>query len=415
MRFLPADLYSLKLRPIAQAAAGRGASPVRKIERQIARGFTTLRFSRGLEVDFCRYLQQSGRLSRISLVLISVLGLFLVMSIDRSVLGLPPELLWPTRAFQLGVMMPSALICGLWCLCWPESRVVDFMMLLLFVSMNVGMLGQRVVASRYGFDVPAEMVGVTVVAMFSMARIRFWLLLPAALVTTAGVILTEMLFVHADPNAYYHLFSAGLLLIIGIMGGYSFEYFIRWTWLNSILLRDMARLDSLTGLLNRQALETATDLARAQAERDGSGYAIAMIDVDAFGAYNDRYGHQAGDATLIRIAAALRKTVRRPLDVCGRYGGEEFLVLWMDVDVEQAHALAEKTRAAIERARIPHVASGVTPWVTATIGVCCVPPGQSADGTQQIVRQADERLYEGKALGRNQVVVARYDAAARPP
>jgi len=212
MRFLSAEPLTMQLPPVAKVSSCHAISPIRKIERQTEIGFRTLRFARGLEAEFCDYLRYSGRLSRISLVVISILGMLLVMSIDRSVLGLPADLLWPTRALQLGLMVPSALICGFWCLLWPNSRAIDPMMLLLFVGMNAGMIGQRVVASRHGFDVPVEMVGVTVVAMFAMARIRFWLLLPAAILVTASVGLTEVLFVRAEPNAYYHLFSTGLLL-----------------------------------------------------------------------------------------------------------------------------------------------------------------------------------------------------------
>ncbi|MES1924057.1 GGDEF domain-containing protein [Salinisphaera sp. T31B1] len=409
MKSSTSDLYTLRPSPnIADADAIAQPPPVERLRGQIARGFATLRFEPGLERDFRRYLRYSGRISRASLIALSFVGMLVVLSVDRSVMQLPDVLLGPTRLLQVGVMMPAIVACGLFCWFRAESAAIEPTMLVLFAGMNIGMLGQRIVAAPYGFDVPAEMYGVTVVAMFSMARVRFRLMLPAALIGAVVAFVVELAVIRPPPNDYYHLFSASLLLAIGVMGGYSTEYFIRWTWLNGTLLRYLSRQDSLTGLLNRHALEEALDRAHEMARRERRGYALAMVDIDAFGAYNDHYGHQAGDTALRRIAGELGATVRRPLDVCGRFGGEEFVLLWWDADIAEAAALAEKVRQAIERARIAHEASQIAPWVTATVGLCHLHAADDRVELNQVLRRADELLYEGKNAGRNRVIEARY-------
>ncbi|GAB3672479.1 GGDEF domain-containing protein [Salinisphaera aquimarina] len=411
MKSSPTDIYSLSAAPGMQDGIGPRIRPTRLLQAQIRRGFRALRFGNALESDFCRYLRVSGRLSRASLITVSFVGILVIILIDQALLGVPGELVRPTRLLELGVMMPVVVFCGFFCWRWPYSRYIEGVMLLMFVGMNVGMMGQRVVASHHGFDVPAEMVGVTIVAMFSLARIRFWLMLPAAIVATAAAVATELLFVDAGANAYYHLFAASLLLTIGVMGGYSSEYFIRWTWLNGTLLRYMSRLDSLTGLLNRQALEDALEKSIAHAYREKIDYAIAMIDIDAFGAYNDYYGHQAGDVALSEVAYTLDSSTRRPLDVCGRFGGEEFVLLWMDGNALELTTLAEQTRAAVEQNQIPHAASTVAPWVTASVGVCHVSSSDGLVSLKDVLGKADRLLYEGKARGRNRVVSERFVAA----
>lgn len=379
------------------------------LQAQIRRGFHTLHFADALERDFCRYLRVSGRLSRSSLVLVSLLGMFLIILIDQTALGLPDALFVPTRIFEVGLMLPTILFCGLFCWYWPYSRYIEGVMLILFVGMNVGMVGQRVVASYYGFDVPIELLGVTIVAMFSLARIRFWLMLPAAIIAFIALLVIELLLVDTGTAAYYHLFSAVLLLAIGVMGGYSSEYFIRWTWINGTLLHYMSRLDSLTGLLNRQALDGALQNAVAHAYREKIGFAIAMVDIDAFGAYNNYYGHQAGDDALCEVARTLELSARRPIDVCGRFGGEEFALLWMDGHVPELGELAEQARIAIERLQIEHEVSSVAPWVTVSIGLCQVEASAAQPRLEDVLAQADQLLYAAKANGRNRVISGRFE------
>ena len=167
------------------------------------------------------------------------------------------------------------------------------------------------------------------------------------------------------------------------------------------LLAQQAHLDCLTSLYNRRGFDAAAEKEWRRALRSKSSLAMMMIDVDMFKAYNDRYGHLAGDACLTSVAHALSDALRRPGDVVSRYGGEEFACIVSDADLGAATSLAEQTRRRVEGLKISHAGSprGV---VTVSLGIAaCVP---SADRTwRELLNAADTRLYEAKAAGRNSV------------
>src|SRR5690348_1278459 len=129
-----------------------------------------------------------------------------------------------------------------------------------------------------------------------------------------------------------------------------------------------------------------------QALRDRRSLAVLLIDVDHFKAYNDRYGHQAGDQALRRVAQVVKGFARRPLDIAARYGGEEFVVALFDFSTGGVRELADQLRKAIHALSITHEESLTASFVTASIGVAIVCPrlGRSPEGAVQI---ADEALY----------------------
>jgi diguanylate cyclase (GGDEF)-like protein len=165
-----------------------------------------------------------------------------------------------------------------------------------------------------------------------------------------------------------------------------------------------AATDGLTGLANaRSVRETLTRMV-AQADRSGAPLAVVAIDLDHFKALNDRFGHQAGDEALAAVGAALTGAVRTS-DFAGRWGGEEFLVLLPDTDVDGAAQVADKLHALIRSISIPAVPSGMT----ASLGVAALP--RDATTADELVRAADRALYAAKAAGRDRVMVAGAGAA----
>ena len=160
-------------------------------------------------------------------------------------------------------------------------------------------------------------------------------------------------------------------------------------------LEKMATVDKLTGLWNRQAFEMIFGQAVKEAQRSGQPLAVAMLDVDHFKRINDTYGHITGDAAIAAVAATLRHNVRAS-DVTCRWGGEEFIALLRDCGAEQAFALAEKIRMAMERA--PFTSEGKSTVMTASLGVAQYRPGESLDA---LLRRADKALYAAKQGGRN--------------
>ena len=140
-----------------------------------------------------------------------------------------------------------------------------------------------------------------------------------------------------------------------------------------------------------------------RSRREGKPISLLMIDVDNFKAYNDHYGHGAGDSCLRRIAQCLGDSLMRPGDVVGRYGGEEFLVILPGCDQEGAVMVGEKIRQNVEALNIPHNFSRVADHVTISAG------GKSMQCEDEevcgdVLLQADQALYQAKEQGRNRVV-----------
>ena len=168
--------------------------------------------------------------------------------------------------------------------------------------------------------------------------------------------------------------------------------------LNERLAED-SRRDALTGMRNRWAL--ADDLPRLEAVREerGESFAIVLCDIDHFKAYNDRFGHLAGDQALRAISATVRGALRAG-SIAYRFGGEELLLVLPDTAAGQALAVAERVRAAVQDAAIPHV-DGVGGVLTVSIGVAAGP-----DDSAKLLARADAALYQAKDAGRNLVIVA---------
>ncbi len=163
----------------------------------------------------------------------------------------------------------------------------------------------------------------------------------------------------------------------------------------------LATQDQLTQVANRQTLLTRLDEEIERATRYGRELSIAMIDIDHFKRLNDTYGHSAGDLVLHRIAQVIQQSVRR-VDIVGRYGGEEFMVILPETDVDAAASITEKIRRLVGREEV-RLADGTAVGATLSAGVA---GGLGAHlRIDALVRDADAALYSAKSLGRDQVYV----------
>jgi two-component system chemotaxis family response regulator WspR len=170
-------------------------------------------------------------------------------------------------------------------------------------------------------------------------------------------------------------------------------------------LAQVAMLDGLTGVPNRRTMDQMLENAWRRAQRQRAPLSLILIDIDEFKAFNDRHGHLAGDRCLVKVAAEMRGTLRRPDDFLARYGGEEFLAFPAAAPVDAALALAERLRLVVERLpiEVPPAAGPVRVTISAGVaGVDAVPQGSVAD----LIARADRALYAAKAAGRNRVLRA---------
>lgn len=164
-------------------------------------------------------------------------------------------------------------------------------------------------------------------------------------------------------------------------------------------LRHLAQTDPLTELANRTALERSLDGALASAQKEKSKLCVLMADLDHFKQINDTHGHLVGDAVLREVAARLRSAVR-DVDVVGRYGGEEFMVVLVNAPLETAREIAERIRTRV--AGTPIKVHNVAVGITISLGLAVMAFG---DTVETLVERADLALYAAKSQGRDRVIV----------
>ena len=162
-------------------------------------------------------------------------------------------------------------------------------------------------------------------------------------------------------------------------------------------------IDGLTGIPNRRHFSEYSENELHRARRNQKSLAVAMLDIDFFKLFNDNYGHLAGDECLKQVAATIDHTLRRSADMAARYGGEEFVCLFPDTDEEGACVICDEILQAIRDLKIEHTFSKNADIVTVSIGCVARIPEQN-DSMEDLIKQADERLYRAKKSGRNRVV-----------
>jgi len=170
-------------------------------------------------------------------------------------------------------------------------------------------------------------------------------------------------------------------------------------------LENLAHQDGLTGIANRRAFDYLMERQFAHAVRRREPLSLVLCDVDHFKAYNDRYGHPAGDACLRQVGAAVARGCRRATDFAARYGGEEFALLLPDTASPGALEVMEKVRGDIASLAIPHDASATAGMVTMSAGIATFAPDRDK-APAELISRADQALYRAKQLGRNRCVCA---------
>lgn len=171
-------------------------------------------------------------------------------------------------------------------------------------------------------------------------------------------------------------------------------------------LKQFADHDPLTGLANRRKFDEVLRKEWSRAMRLQSDLSLCIGDIDYFKQYNDSYGHQVGDAALMRVANILNRVFRRPGDLVARIGGEEFAIVMPETDHAGAMMMLERARQAMLEEAIPHQHSQVAACLTISMGLTTarVSRDMPVSAISDLIKQADNALYQAKAGGRNQAV-----------
>ncbi|RZU38318.1 diguanylate cyclase (GGDEF)-like protein [Fluviicoccus keumensis] len=232
----------------------------------------------------------------------------------------------------------------------------------------------------------------------------------AGSITMLATVMLNWSFDILKLSHYYGLGSMTTLVIVGLM-----ERQERLAFLQELLvshqtveldrlnraLDRMAREDPLTGLVNRRGFDETMQIEWDRARRDNQSLALLYMDIDFFKLYNDTYGHNIGDVCLRRVAQTVKGALRRPADLAGRYGGEEFVVLLPNTDREGAVDVAIRILKHVDALALPHSRSKAASHVTLSIGISQLVPG-NGNSLKEFLKRADDALYEAKERGRHQ-------------
>jgi diguanylate cyclase (GGDEF)-like protein len=327
--------------------------------------------------------------------------------------------LWPNQPdlqrYIILVLMMVFSCCGLLFaarfLSLPENEPRVLRYVQIFVITGVSLMGLSITLNSHLF---AAIVSFSFTTLFTIIMVllgiltvrhgrvagRYFLL--AALCGMAGTLGTALAVLGLIPfnPTTYHALEMGIILEATLFA-LALAYKMRNHQEVSLRSEQLARIDPLTSILNRRAFLELAEPLWSTAERNGRPLSLIMLDIDHFKQVNDQYGHNAGDQSLIIIAQLLTEACRNG-DVLARWGGEEFILLLPETDLDQAYTFAQRIRRSIETYH--QTINDDTLILTASFGVAQREIEQMQ--LNELINTADLRLYEAKQSGRNRVTGA---------
>jgi diguanylate cyclase (GGDEF)-like protein len=406
-----ARMNVLSAPPVASASA---PFTVELISAERAtRSWLRLQFPAALETRF----ETDTRRARIWNIRLTVpLGLFfyiLFTDADRWIL---PDLGWVPISVRLCLVLPTGLF-AMWMCGWATDRAREF-----FISVAISATLLFPLGFMLCSHAPLAPYTSLVVLLVSMhgnitMRVRFHWACIFSIITVAGMAFVLLCRPDYSPGIRSMIAIATITCVtFGIVANNQLEHAERRSFLHAMLdtiraeqlsldkeaLSQLSLVDPLTGIANRRAFDRRLIELVRRARAGGPPFALLLVDVDHFKAYNDHYGHPGGDACLVRVGQLLRDSTGRRQDLVARYGGEEFAILLSDCDAEDGLRIGQALCRTIGDAGIEHLnRSDGEVFVSVSIGVAAgALPGTSCNA-DDIVAAADRNLYTAKHEGRN--------------
>lgn len=362
-----------------------------------------------------RFLQE-GESKRFKLMIVSgvaAIGLFMQMLLADFLLSREVLL----YAFLIRLLAFGPVICaGLYVLRLLRMPAMNEW-LVAGCGVYAALLHAFIIYISPGSMAVARVVEFNIIVVYTCTLARFW---PAVALTVSVAAIHGFMVTHMPDGTGVLVTNTTLLMVtcmaFVLYGTYKLEHDERMAFLLDIReqalnaeltvaherLTRMATTDALTGLANRRYFEEFLGECWQRAQAQRRVVSVMIIDVDYFKLYNDRYGHQAGDRCLVSVAQALSRGIRRPGDLVARWGGEEFVIVMMDADVDAVAAAAERVRDAVAALGLVHEASRCLPRVTVSGGRASMRPDAHSHWGQ-LLQLADDALYRAKAAGRNRI------------
>jgi len=377
--------------------------------RQLRAGFPWLRFEHDVEREFRRE-QSRARLPQTRFNLFIVAGLVVGFGLLNG-LVLRPGAQTLIGVVQYGLLLPAVLLALAITYVDKAHRIYPRVAPLLAPIAGITVIAIDIKAEQAGAQLVFVSVVLASMSIYFLYGLLFYPALRTNLILWCAYVAFGIVGVLPETTLLYNALVLLLANAIGATHAYTFEMEIRTHFLEQHMLAEMAARDGLTALYNRRRFDEHLETVWQLAQREGVTLALLLVDIDFFKRFNDAHGHQAGDECMKAVAAALRRSARRPLDFVARYGGEEFAVILYDPSRQYLQETAQRIHANIATLAIPHGDSVASSLLTVSIGVAYVAPTLERS-TQGFVQLADEALYEAKAEGRNRSVFseAAYDS-----
>jgi diguanylate cyclase (GGDEF)-like protein len=392
------------------------------VARTLQGGFNLLRFPDALEDRFNHDVaKQRMRLLRLS----AAGGVIAAIGIVLPDYFMVPDVMGWALFLRLGLFVPFCLFC-----IWAAPRLKDPAYREWGLAIG-GILGIAsclvlILLSDSSWAEP-YLVILNVVVLYCVTVGRFWPSVAVSMVAALGHF-QVLAAVHghwgevAIPSTLLLATSIGYTLY----NNYRLEHRERLSylldlqerWLQADLaqanedLSRTARTDALTEVANRRHLDEFLGQVWQEAITTGQPVGLMLLDIDHFKAYNDRYGHPAGDRCLVTVAQAVGHCLRKSGDLVARWGGEEFAVVMSATALDAAQMAADRVRQAVQECGIVHTGSSAASVVTVSVGVSAASPAD-AGSLAEFIREVDAALYRAKSQGRNRVVTHEGSAPAR--
>ncbi len=374
---------------------------LQKYRRQMDAGFRNLSFPTDMEAEYTsQYLERNIAKQRTALWVSAVLMLLLI-PFDFSVLSGRPLDFY--SLLRIGFTLPLLGV-SYACTYVPlfQRRFQTFAFgMVLFVGLSTNLCVAY--ANKLGQQLPYEGLILIIFMGFLLAGMGFRLSLTCACLLFLSYCLLAVFYMPPHVMLMHELIFIFGSCLVGGAAAYTLEYQSRLGFLQKGALRSAAKIDPLTNLLNRGAINYQLEIIMDHAFREQKFVTMVLLDVDYFKRYNDTYGHVQGDACLVDVAKALSKGCRRSLDFAGRYGGEEFILVWFDTKPEEMARLSDLIASNIQQLNILHERSKVSDYITLSGGMVTGTPSETLTSSI-FIQKADDILYESKNRGRNRIL-----------
>jgi len=386
----------------SQDQAALQAAPEQPYERQLAQGFADLRFAPSLETEYRTAFAQEQRkpaliFGGVAAVIWAGFVAFDLVRLDVFNAGVASPDLWVLLSARWAALLVIAAFYA------SPLRVradLGLASLAIYSIMASVAALNAMIYKAHGMPAAESALVIVVMAPFLPIGLTFYRALAASFVPVlvaaiAGFVLIDETHRYGVPGL---VFVLALAIPVGAIGGYMREHAHRRQFLLTAILARQAQFDPLTDLANRRLFQRHAEAVIAHAARHDEPVVLAMLDIDHFKRFNDRFGHAIGDQALRLVADAIARVARRPMDMATRLGGEEFALLLHGSTMPMAIPILEALRREISDLVVPN-----QPHAGAlTISIGATSPA-SQETLADIYDRADRLLYASKANGRDRL------------